>query len=381
MASGKYPRNNPCFCGSGKKYKTCHGRIGTQKPLSLAEVIKRLRKAFGGKSCLAPVPWLDNCSNKIVNAHSVPKSSSLRQIEEKGKVYSVTQNVGLIAQAMNYRPGSSIISPIEVKLNGINKASTFKGFCSVHDSAIFKPLEEANQFTGSLEECFLLGYRALALELHKKKGLFRWMDRHEEMERGKSLNQQMTMVEYRKGISANVMQGKEDFDHHKSAYDQVMLSRDFRTLRGHVIKIDGPPPVMCCTAFEPLKDVEGVKLQDLEDFSQTPDLFGVNSFHGGESGFIVFSWLEQSDLACRAFIKSLSAIPNRELTKVLIRFLFQYSENLHFAPGWWDGLGTNNHSILLEYLKHLPEVLEPKPLQANDGLLIEPWKIVSRFDV
>ena len=25
---GKVPRNSPCPCGSGKKFKQCHGRIG-----------------------------------------------------------------------------------------------------------------------------------------------------------------------------------------------------------------------------------------------------------------------------------------------------------------------------------------------------------------
>ncbi|HEU5349689.1 MAG TPA: SEC-C metal-binding domain-containing protein, partial [Ktedonobacterales bacterium] len=26
VANGKIGRNDPCYCGSGKKYKMCHGR-------------------------------------------------------------------------------------------------------------------------------------------------------------------------------------------------------------------------------------------------------------------------------------------------------------------------------------------------------------------
>ena len=381
MSFGKHPRNKPCFCGSGKKYKTCHGWTGSQRPISSEEVIGGLKKAFDAKVCLTPGPWLGDCSSKIVLAHTVPESSSLRQIAVKGKVFSVKQNSGRLAKAMKYGIAASSKEPVEIELKGINKASTFKGFCSYHDRTIFEPIEGANRFSGSLEECFLLGYRALAFEIYKKKAQLSWLDLNQEMDRGKSLVRQKQMVKIRRELSAYTLKGWEDFSRYKKAFDQVLLSQDFSTQRGYVIEIDGPPPVMCCTGFQPLQDVIGAELQDLQNFNRIPDLFCVTSFHSGEHGFIAFSWLTQNDLACREFIKSLRAIPTRQLTNVLLRFFFRYSENIHIAPGWWDGLGERNQRILLKYLEYLPEILGPKPLQANDGLNIGPWRIVGRYDV
>lgn len=42
-------RNNPCPCGSGKKFKHCHGKAARQEPLSSKEIVwRRLRAALDG---------------------------------------------------------------------------------------------------------------------------------------------------------------------------------------------------------------------------------------------------------------------------------------------------------------------------------------------
>ena len=150
-------RNDPCWCGSGRKYKHCHLDRENQTPIPFREHSKEIKRKFAAKTCLAPSAWLDKCSGKIVRAHTVPKSGSLQQIAQDGHVYSFVPSLEYVEK--NHGPGPT--------LWGINKASTFSGFCSHHDNTTFAPLEK-QVFGGTSEQCFLLGYRALAVELYKK---------------------------------------------------------------------------------------------------------------------------------------------------------------------------------------------------------------------
>ena len=379
MSFNNSPRNQLCFCGSGKKYKKCHLKKEREKPLSYAEYDERLRRALDVKICLAPKPWLRECCEQIVKAHTVPKSSSLSKIDRNGKVYIVKRNLVHFAHLETF--GSSEKEPIDFALQGIKMASTFSGFCAEHDRSIFLPLENASHFSGSLEECFLLGYRALARELYDKMGALNCMPLFEDRDKDQPLEQQKLIVELNRQFHANIKQTLRNLSHHKSKYDQFLQIRDFHEVRGYVIKVQGPPPVMCCGVTEPHQDVTGVELQNLQNPSQTPDLLSVTSFYGGQHGIIAFSWLEQSGPACQAFIQSLDAIPNEKLTGVLLRYLFRSFHNLHISPDWWNSLDSASKSILQQYIKCIPEMLGHKPLQASDGLNNTPWTVVDRYEV
>ena len=160
MLRMKLGRNDPCWCGSGMKYKRCHLNREVQTPLEPWEASKAFREALSTKDCLAPQVWLNKCRGPIVRAHTVPKSASLKTIARDGHVYSLDLSLDGI--------GKGLGGPVP-KLCGIKRASTFTGFCSGHDNAIFSPLEKF-VFSGTSEQCFLLGYRALAREFYTKDG-------------------------------------------------------------------------------------------------------------------------------------------------------------------------------------------------------------------
>jgi hypothetical protein len=104
-----------------------------QKLLNIWEVAKEHRELFSTKHCLAPDPMKVNCSGSIIRAHTVPKSGSLRQIARDGHVYSFIPSLeNLIKYQGRLHP----------ELVGINKASTFTGFCSEHDNTIFSKVEK-----------------------------------------------------------------------------------------------------------------------------------------------------------------------------------------------------------------------------------------------
>ena len=55
-------------------------------------------------------------------------------------------------------------------LVGINSATTFTGFCSLHDQQLFKPID-TELLLPTPEQVFLLHYRALCRELYVKNEL------------------------------------------------------------------------------------------------------------------------------------------------------------------------------------------------------------------
>jgi len=102
----------------------------------------------------------NECLGKIKNAHSISRSGRLDLIKglvnKNEKVYS--------------------LSEISISENNISKsvkaigwgqaASTFFGFCDDHDTKIFLPIENDNEFNNSIEHCFLHSYRSFAYSYH-----------------------------------------------------------------------------------------------------------------------------------------------------------------------------------------------------------------------
>ena len=361
----KLGRNAPCWCGSGEKYKRCHLNRDRQEPIKWWDASKKLKEAFGAKDCLVPAPLKGDCSPVVVRAHSVPRGGSLSQIARDGHVYSFIPSLDNLIRHDGVVPA---------ELVGVKKASTFTGFCSVHDNAIFAPLEQ-ERFNGSQEHCFLLGYRALARELFTKTALASLSPLRGELDRGRSPDQQLAIQKRKVWFDIGASAGLRDNQFHKDNYDHVLLSRDFASVRAYVIELESAPPIMCSGGIFPEQDFDGNDLQDLGDLSMTPDVLNFSSFYGGEGGAIVFTWLPDSDRACRAFVDSLRATQSDRLTDTLIRFFFESCENLHMQPSWWETLSEHQRAALIDRMANSanPELARHSGCLIDDGLRFEGW--------
>ena len=363
-------RNDPCWCGSGEKYKRCHLERETQAPIQPWEVSKKFKQAFSVKKCLVPEAWQNECKGPISRAHTVPKSGSLKRIARDGHVYS------FVPSLENLGKNQGVLVP---ELLGIQKASTFTGFCALHDSAIFAPLEQ-QKFCGTPEQCFLLGYRALAREFYTKRAATRLQGLYRDMDKGKTFAEQVRIQAIAQPFNIGLEAALQDTDHYKSLYDGLLESQEYKTVRAYIIEFETAPPVMCSGAVYPEQDFGGVELQDIADIRNTPDLLCFTSFHGGERGAVAFSWLVESDRTCRAFVESLRAIPDEFVTAALSRFFFTHCENVHIEPDWWGSLSEETRNAVIERVKESANPIEarPKAVLADDGVAYDPWPIVSR---
>lgn len=100
----------------------------------------------------------ENCSQKIIKSHSIQENKILKRISENGLVVCLD-----ISKSMN----APTFNPI-----GKKRATTFRGFCSYHDTHLFKSIENKDYKIGNKEQEFLFAYRALARGHYAKKIAF-----------------------------------------------------------------------------------------------------------------------------------------------------------------------------------------------------------------
>lgn len=368
MGEMKIGRNDLCWCGSGLKYKRCHLGRERQEPPQLWSIAKELRKVFGAKECLVPTSMKSDCSGLIVNAHTVPKRESLLKIARDNHVYSL---------ALNLENMAKYGGRAKPELVGINKASTFSGFCSSHDNSIFAPIER-QPFTKSPEQCFLLAYRAMAMELFKKKLALSASSIRRQTDKGKSISEQQRIQSFNALLDTGFSAGLKDMAYNKGLYDKILLSKDFKDIRAYVLVLDQPPPVMCSSAYSIEHDFKGNMLQDLSNLDAIAHQITYTSFFSGKNGFIVFSWLSKSDAVCRQLIDSLRALSPSRVADVLIGFFFTFTENLHIQPDWWDALSEEKREILMDWLAESMNPSLPRTLEyLNSGTTFDTWPLVD----
>src|SRR5947208_2051803 len=113
----KIGRNDPCWCGSGLKYKRCHLGREQMNATNPWDNAKRIEKARSVRMCLHPKEGAGSCRDGIVRAHSV-QESVLRMIATDGHVYGSN----LHTAALLKNDGKVSFARI-----GVNDASTFTG--------------------------------------------------------------------------------------------------------------------------------------------------------------------------------------------------------------------------------------------------------------
>jgi hypothetical protein len=123
-------RNEPCWCGSGKKYKKCHLNRASEKDLPFEALVQEMQEAWDQKKCLHPQAAARVC-DRIVSAHTIQRSRVLQKI---------TDSSNHVRSFHPLKPDFST-GRLELRRIGWREASTFTGFCGTHDSATVRPVE------------------------------------------------------------------------------------------------------------------------------------------------------------------------------------------------------------------------------------------------
>ncbi|WP_429239636.1 YecA family protein [Aeromonas veronii] len=353
----KLRRNDPCWCGSGKKFKKCHlHRINEKRP-EMWEIDEQFRKSFNKRYCSCPDNMRNDCDGKIINAHTVSKGASLKAISENGHVYGHKVSIKKIHE----NNGS-----LKHELIGINKASTFTGFCAYHDKTLFTAFED-QPFTATSEQIFLLTYRTISREHFNKIAHSDSSSLLEHGDAGYDSFEQMIFQSLLKEHNDSLNLGVRDSEHHKKMFDDALSQKNYDQIEYCLIKFDGLLPFQCSGSHYPTTDFQGKTLQRL-DSQNILDNMSVSIINDDTQSIVILSWLKNSRKTCIEFMSTLLSLNYHQLKNEIINYVFSHFENIYMKPSWWDALDNNDKKFLEEINQPLHNY---KPISNNHYNFVE----------
>jgi hypothetical protein len=325
-------RNDPCWCGSGQKYKKCH----LNKQVKAHEINNDFKNSLKHKICKVPADLKHECTDTIVKAHTVSKSANLKNIARDGKVYGLSFDMLKLFEKSE---------PIGLRLMHINQASTFYIFCSEHDKRLFAPLED-KKFDFTNEQLFLLAYRIASKAIYLKEQqiqLFNSKVKHYDND----ITNNFQNVAH---VFSDEDSQLRDVKYVKKIYDNDLLNQDYGNIKHYSVIINKIPEVMVAGAFIPSMDFQGNELINyIDNYNKEYNAIFTSIIKINENkGALVFSWNESIDSAeCEAFIKSLDCLSAEDKIKAISCLLFKINkENLFISPTWYESLSIEKKELI-----------------------------------
>ncbi len=361
-------RNDPCWCGSGKKYKKCHLDRENQTPVTLNEIEQVRKKGGSWQKCLHPEAG-SKC-DKVVRAHSVQRQGGLSRIAREGHVYQLEHRFPKILQNKG-TPSLGLV--------GIKEATTFTGMCGFHDNETFMPIESgAVSFTP--EQCFLFAYRSLCKEVYAKQAIRGNTELFRELDKGQPKEVQAAIQRIATWRNTGYAEGVAELETVKSEYDRILLeSNGYVDLRYYAVELDRTPEIMCSGFGSPETDFDGNRIQHLADLEPIQNISfslisNVEHVSNEDAGAGVFAWLgEQPAMEC--LMRSFHGIPDAEKPAALVRYVFGGHENFAISPEWYDARTAEEQQAIKQRILSGASWEYPQHDFTDDGHRTVDWQV------
>lgn len=354
----KHKHFDLCWCGSSKKYKKCHMNREGEKPFTLGEIRKLQRDVFWRiRGCMHPLSSQTACSGKVIDSHT---------IQRKGPLARVVDGSGHVLHFEMSDDGTGL----HVQSIGWRKASIFPGYCSRHDSEIFKPIENA-RFDGGREQCVLLAFRNLCNEIYRKQALIESLQFQKNvLDRGRDLDSQIN-IQY--SCNENIKRQSKSLEESKglrAIIETAVVSRNFNELDFACYFFEGDISVVSSSVFQCEFDFQGNILVDLWDMRVDAELLSHSIVNTENGGAVVFVW-QKGGAHAKAVVESFDKIPDDEKGDVFVQYCFVNAENTYFSKAWWESLPSYQKARISSYASAL--YYKGGAFTANKPRLVD-WK-------
>lgn len=295
--------------------------------------------------CLVP-----GCTATAIASHSQQRGGQLNAISHNGEVYAVEKN--LYKALKKGRPKhTSFFTRMP-----ISKASIFPGFCSKHDSLVFKPIERQPLAIGNLEQAALLFLRAHSFEYLQKKRIFLWNNYFLKDIGGKlSLDLKRTYAAKMKGIHQFLTY---DASHYFEVLFSALIAKDFNYIESSWVEIPKNLQVSVSCCMSPLMhmhtsymEANHEKVQPAVSFSVVPNS---NSTH------VTVSWLKEDSHLASWFHEAIND-PSK-VESLINQCIFGESEDTCISPILWEGLSEEERLSISKAVGFTRELEVPAPL-------------------
>ncbi len=310
-----------------------------------ADFLKEMKKQSARGRCLHFENG-DRC-NKIIAAHSIQRSGQLAQIAEDNHVYRLSADLSVLNRT------GGILEPVKV---GIGKVSTFAGFCSHHDNALFKPIDQS-PLIPEPQQVALYAYRCLCRELFVKENAVQLLSSLRNHP-SHSAHSQALFEAQLKGHSI----GFSGLQCHKDRYDQALRTGQYNDFGYTIFTSNSLWPFQLSGLLYPDFDFMGRPVQDLgtEAHLDLITFFTAPMSVGWSFGF---AWHKSSFRSCEQLVRSLATLTYSDASPAdaILRFSISCCENHAFRISWWDGLPSAAKSEITERMSLMASPYEPVP--------------------
>jgi len=287
--------------------------------------------------CLHPQANVATCSQNIIRAHSVQRKGGLVAIAENGHVISSKRGVEDIIE------NDGKIVP---RLQGVNGASTFMGFCGAHDEQLFSPIEKSSITLGK-QAAFLLSFRALCYETFMKDAGLRVTEIQRQADKGDPFETQCAKQQYLHMYREGVKRGIRDLAGWKSKYDAAFLNEDYDGFAFYGVMFSSALPLVACGAFLPQFDFNGNALQIISQGESEFEHLCFNLTVVGGKSIAVLGWTGSPQGPAERFIDSFKALPKDTVANAAFHIACEHLENTYFRPSWWEAQTTSAKEHLM----------------------------------
>lgn len=367
MQRSRIGRNEPCWCGSGKKFKKCHYLREYEARPSHQEVFSVLEKAFSKKYCLHPDADQGKCKGNIVRAHTIQRRGSLSAIAQSGHVIRIfPRNV--------HDPSKIMWEPESI---GINKASTFTGFCSHHDCTTFARID-TQPFSSDPESLLLYAYRSLCRELFMKRGHLELIEGMRDGDKGLPPNAQEDYQEFIRFHGLGVALGVRTMSRQKNAFDSALTAHDYSGMLYCVVEFDRTPGLLCSGTSIVEVDFDGRLYPQLGNPNIWQEIVTFSLLPTERGGAAIFVSLDGGGIA-RSFLQSIQRIPVNRLANAMVRYATEFYENTFYAPSWWHSLDslTREKIVLRANSCSKPVAVRDPDCLKEDGINYVAWNVTT----
>ena len=354
----KLNRNDPCWCGSGRKYKRCHLDREQEKRLPFQAIREKAHRGSAFRTCLHPRASRETCG-RVISAHTLQRSRVLKAISEQN-------HVGTFFPLTRQNDGA-----IRIHKRGWREASTFKAFCDKHDGQAFQALENSD-FNGTKEQIFLIAYRAICWELYQKeKAIASVHIMRDHLDKGTPQPVQQEIQISSSVLAAGLNRGLEDLRRVKMEMDHSIETENYERYSSLEVVMSGSLSVASTGAISPNYYISGTKLQLLTDMQTDVQglAFGTDVSTRGLS--IVFLWQTHEE-APTMYVQEILKLSPDFLPQFLCQFFFMHCENTYVSPTWWNGLACPVREKLTGMMLN-PNPYYSPPMYSED-LVAVPWR-------
>lgn len=293
--------------------------------ISQSEIIHKMSNEFRRSICLYPKSHGLSCSKKIISSHTIQKAKAISPLK------NINNEVMTFHRTDGYEP----------KFIGWNKASTYNGFCGVHDKSIFLPIEDF-EISPTQEQLFILAYRSFCHEFYQKSASLRAQPYIIESRlQGHSYAEQQEMLEFFSAAYDGAIKGQHEMDKVKNEiFDLAFSSKNYNDFCSLYIEFSGTQILAGCGAFTPDYDVWNNSIQNLYKLETPASHISINVLNEGSKIIFSLYWPKIFNEAT-IFVKSFLEQDKISYGKLAVEIAFGYIENVYFSDFWWNHLAPN----------------------------------------